>query len=176
MKHKEYCERMNWHTRLSTTPIVNFPANYSDSYYQEFIAEHISARLWVGDLFLRYTYVHMYVEEGAVDFRHVGFSSMRVSGMHVSSWLLELLFVTRGFNLEDQYWWMSVQMVKSLAGPRNKARVQTSGAVRSCSASLTVSVVNITVPHSQTHTTFKHVSGHTYLRMQCTRHDMDTYS
>ena len=65
---------------------------------------------------------------------------------------------------------------ESLAGPRNKARVQMSGAVRSCSASLTFSVVDITVPHSQTHTTRKHVSGHTYTCSAHARHDVDTYS
>ena len=55
-----------------------------------------------------------------------------------------------------------LQMMKSLAGPRNEARVWASGAIRSCSASLTVRVVDITVPHSWTHTTCKHMSGHIY--------------
>ena len=119
-----------------------------------------------------------------VDFQYVGF-------WHAGFQLCEVLFATR-MVLDFQPWrscngfrarraraattrgakqWAldiftlqlhTLQMMKSWAGPRNEARVRASGAVKSCSASLMVSVVDITVPHSQTHTTCKHMSGHTY--------------
>ena len=191
---------MNCHTRLSTTPIVCFPAKYSDSYYQKFIVKCISVRLCVRDRFVRYTYVHMCVRGGharnvdlccrflARRFPVCGFLACRFPASwaficHKDGARFSTLKIygraCNGFRARRarasttcgaKQWALDIftlqlhtlQMMKSWAGPRNEARVRASGAVESCSASLMVSVVDITAPYSQTHTTCKHMSGHTY--------------